>query len=195
MILKIYFIFTFFTLLPLKLCENAQKGIIPYPKDRSHFVVCLVNPPTLGDCGPLCFDKTDTTCKGCPGNPKECEDEDTLSIVKSDCHQYYICMGGNTGLAIECPSNQHFSEAEKKCVPAIDADCLPFNSWCKNQPDGLRFESKNCYEYYECQKEQILLKTCNYNEKSANPKDLYLRRFLKDISVDFKPVKSSQVPK
>lgn len=164
MILKIYFIFTFFTLLPLKLCENAQKGIIPYPKDTRHFVVCLVNPPIFGDCGPLCFDKTDNTCKGCPDKPKECVGKATLSIVKSDCHQYYICMDRNTTLAIECPSNQHFSETEKKCVPAIDADCLPFNSWCKNQPDGLRFESKNCYEYYECQKEQIFLKTCNYNE-------------------------------
>ncbi|XP_061390505.1 mucin-2-like [Musca vetustissima] len=146
-----------------ELCENNQNSIIPYPQDSQHYVVCFVDPPYYGDCGDgMCFDGAFAKCRVCPPTPRICNGKPTLEKVPLDCQTYYICMA--QPLAIECPANQHYSSDKGKCLPAIEANCLPFGKWCQNKQNGLRFESQNCHQYYECQDEEIFLKSCQFNE-------------------------------
>ncbi|XP_073842122.1 uncharacterized protein [Musca autumnalis] len=147
-----------------ELCEKSSEDIIAYPQNPQHYVVCLVQPPHFGDCGKgMCFDKTTTKCQACHADTTLCLGKTLFEKVSDNCESYYLCTKDKP-LLIECPSTQHYSETEEKCVPAIEADCLPFGKWCRNKPNGLRFESPNCYEYYECQDEQIHLKACAFNE-------------------------------
>ncbi|XP_075162675.1 peritrophin-44-like [Haematobia irritans] len=153
-----------------ELCEkqNFEKLFIPDPSDPHKFIVCTNNVGTSYKCeNNECFDDAASKCNAnCPViNSNPCSGMSMFDIDVENCQSYYICMGTNQSpIRIQCPDHQHYSDALQKCTSALEADCLPLNKWCKNKPNGLRFEAPKCFEYYECRNGTTSLASCPYNQ-------------------------------
>lgn len=98
---------------------------------------------------------------------KDCATLDFLmkKIPSKDCEKYYLCTAYEMlPIEVKCPAYQHFSKFEQKCVPMMEAYCMPPQLWCKNLPDGTKLAAEQCYQYYECNQGESILKTCPYNK-------------------------------
>lgn len=105
---------------------------------------------------------TDNTVKEyCNSNP----DNVLQTVPDKNCENYHLCLGpGEDPLRLPCPSNKHYSRAERKCTSPIEAGCSHYSSWCQNKPNGVKFSAKMCYDYYECSNAVTVLKSCPYNQ-------------------------------
>ncbi|XP_023299573.2 peritrophin-44-like [Lucilia cuprina] len=162
-----------------ELCQGIEFQYIAHPSNQQSYIICIPGGGIEKQCDPSnCFDERkppcSTTCSANTNVPDQktkdyCNDDDTPLLDRvandKDCDSYFICVGKNVDpLAQKCPTNQHFSEKHKTCMSYHEANCAANSKWCKNRRDNTRFPKDTCYEYYECQAEITLTKTCSYGE-------------------------------
>lgn len=110
-----------------------------------------------------CYDHVTTQCGECP--KVDCKSKEVLDHVPVSCQKYYICLGNTENpVPVTCPSTQHYSVSEKKCMSPVEAKCQTADEWCTNQKDGTVFPAERCYDYYECKMQENFLKSCPYNQ-------------------------------
>ena len=139
--------------------------------DVNKYIICLQDGGLEKSCPSAnCYDELNPPCSSnCPqpnGNAlARCNDPKVKPLERmpdpDDCQQYYLCMGtGNVHEHLSCPSNQHYSEKQKKCMNISEANCAVTTKWCQNKRNGTTFAAENCFEYYECMGQETFKKSC-----------------------------------
>lgn len=80
-----------------------------------------------------------------------------------NCQSYFECQNGRRR-EISCPVSMSFDANSNQCRDASSVNCINNNGneICRGQKNGNRFHNPlNCAEYFECQNNQRIEKTCN----------------------------------
>ncbi|XP_065359267.1 peritrophin-44-like [Calliphora vicina] len=162
-----------------ELCQGLEFQFVAHPSIQQNYIICVPGAGVEKSCAASeCFDERNPPCSTtCNANTNVadqktkdyCNDDDTPLLDRvsndKDCESYYLCVGKNIDpLSQKCPPNQHFSEKHNTCMSYHEANCEASSKWCKKRKDNTRFPKDNCYEYYECENELALTKSCAYNE-------------------------------
>ncbi|XP_063853387.1 peritrophin-44-like isoform X1 [Scylla paramamosain] len=107
-------------------------------------------PPPPGECDPDCSS---------PGKDGKVENP-------RDCHQFYICVGGEPNGPLDCPDGTYFDTNSSDCVPNGSEECKPTcgggggaGGDCTYKCDdstAYRADRYDCSTYYTCPNDGVM---------------------------------------